>query len=229
MAKYTPSAVVTEVRNKIGGVVFSKARAGLFIRRKVSPLQPRTSYQTAVRANFTTLAQRWSGVLTDTMRQGWISLAAAHPTKDVFSNTVVLTGLQLYISLNRALQTIGVAIIDTAPITLSAETTGILTVVATVGSPNVLTVNPATYNTAAMGWAIWGGSPMSPGRYFVGSQLRIIKTGVTVLAAATSILTEYEARFGTLVVGQRIPIGMVYINDTTGALGTRAQTTKLVV
>jgi len=228
MAKYTPSAIVSEMRNKIGGVVFSRSRAGLFVRRKVSPLQPRTAYQTAVRADFTQLAQRWSAVLTDPQRQGWISLAAAHPIKDVFSNTLVLTGLQMYIALNRALQTIEQTIIDDAPVTLQSESTGELTVVATVGTPNVLTVDPANYNTSVSGWVILGGGPMSPGAYYIGSALRVLKHGVTVLSAPTSFLTEYEARFGELAVGQRIPVGMVYINKTTGAMGIAATVTELV-
>ena len=57
----------------------------------------------------TDLTKRWGSVLTQVQRSAWISFAGANPTRNVFGNTVVLTGLQMYMSVNRNLATIGVA------------------------------------------------------------------------------------------------------------------------
>lgn len=227
MAKVQFSVAVGDMRNKAGGAVFTKNRAGAVVRRKVSPTQPRSTSQTTVRSNFTYLSKRWANDLTAADRAGWIALAAANPRTDVFGNTIVLTGLQLYMAVNRALESIGQADIDAPPATLSAEATGPITVVASAGGPT-LTVLPATFNSAADGWTIWATGQLNQGRQFVNSGLRLIKSGVTVLAAAQSFLAEYTAKFGALVEGRNIGVGMVYIDKTTGAMGLMATTVKTV-
>ena len=210
------------------GVYFGPfASAGAVVRRKVSPTQPRSSSQNSVRSNFAYLSKRWANDLTAADRAGWIALAVANPRTDVFGNTIVLTGLQLYQACNRALASIGQAYIDAPPATLSAETPGALTVVADTAGPT-LTVEPATFNTAADGWVILAGPQQNPGRKFIGSALRQVKNGVTVLAAAQTFLTEYVAKFGSLIAARAIPVGMVYINKTTGALGIATTTIEVV-
>jgi hypothetical protein len=226
-AKITMSAVVGAASGKAGGVVFSKGRGGAIVRIKRSPAQPHSNSQQGVRASFTSFSQAWSATVTAPARQAWIALAANHPVKDIFGQTVVLTGLQLYQALNRALATLGLARIDTPPLTLSAEFPGILTLVATVTGP-VLTVLPATFNTAAMGWSILVTRPLSAGVSVGGARFAVIKTGTSVLAAAQSFHTEYAAKFGEIVQGQKIFVRMVYINKTTGAIGTPAQSSVIV-
>lgn len=227
MAKVQFSVAVGDMRNKAGGAVFTKNRAGAVVRRKVSPTQPRSTSQMQTRASFAFLSKSWANTLTATQRAGWIALAAANPRTDVFGNTIVLTGLQLYQACNRALASIGQAYISSAPATLSAEATGPITVVLTAGTPTA-TVNPTTYNTSADGWVILATGQLNQGRQFVNSALRQIKNGITVLAAAQSFLTEYTAKFGDLVAGRNIGVGMLYINKTTGAMGLQVTSVTTV-
>lgn len=220
MAKVQYSVAVSDMRNKVGGAVYSKNRAGAIVRRKSSPTQPRTSTQMSVRSSFSYLSKRWANDLDPDQRAGWIALAASHPTTDVFGNTVTLTGLQLYQACNRALHTIGQAYIDDPPATLSAEDTGPLDVTVAAGTP-AFTVEPASFNTSADGWVIFATPQLSAGRVSAQSKLSVIKAGVTVLAAAQSILTEYTAKFGALIEARNVLVGMVYIDKATGAMGLR--------
>lgn len=140
MAKIVFSAVVGDARKKAGGVVFTKGRTGAVVRRKVSPIQPRSQAQRNVRSSFTAFSKRFgSQNLTDADRAGWISLAVANPRKDVFGQTKVLTGLQMYQSCNRNLNSLGITTPeDHPPAALLAGSPGALTLVSTAPTDYVL-------------------------------------------------------------------------------------------
>lgn len=216
MAKVAFSALVNDLRNKVGGNVFTKVRSGAMVRIKVSPTQPRTSAQTAVRANFTALSKAWD-TISQSQRNGWIALAASLPKKDVFGNTFYLTGLQMFQALNRNLQEIGVAVIDDAPASVSVGAPGALTLVATAGTPT-LTVDAATEPATGEVPIIYATKPLNAGRKFVGKNRQILDAAIAAATAGPwDIESLYTAKYGTLVAGQNINIGVKYVNNTTGA------------
>ena len=221
MAKVAYSAILTDLRNKVGGVVFTKVRSGPMVRIKVSPTQPRTAAQTAVRSNFSASSKAWD-TITQAQRNGWISLAAGLPRKDVFGNTYYMTGLQLFQQCNRNLASIGVASISDAPAGLSVGAPGALTLVATAATP-LLTVTAATAPGAAEVPLIFAIKPLHNGRIFTGNAYAIIDSAIAAATAGPWALTTlYPAKYGTLVVGQNINIGVRYINNTTGAGSLRS-------
>lgn len=227
MAKIQFSAVVGDARKKIGGVVFTKGRTGAAIRRKVSPIQPRTQAQRNVRSNFTGFSKAWGGTLTSTQRAGWDSLATTYPRRDVFGQTKVLTGLQMYQSCNRNLESAGEAAIDDAPLSLACGAPGTLTLTATAGTP-ALSVAVATAAAANEKALVFAAAPMSAGRSFVGKRFRLIFVSAAAAAGPHNILSAYNAKFGTLVIGQKINVLVKYVNTDTGAAGTPSQTATVI-
>lgn len=223
MANIQFSALVNDARNKQGGTVFTKTRFGAMNRRKVSPIQPRTPDQTQVRALFTLLSKRWGSTLTSVQRAGWIALAQSHPRTNIFGNTIILTGLQLYQSLNRNLQSIGVAIIDAPPASLSVGSPGTITLANAVGPPTTLTVDAGTEPAVGEVPVVVAARALSPGRQFVGGLYRLI---LTTTAAGTAgpwdIKSAYTAKFGSQPIGVNVSVGVFYINNTTGAASQRA-------
>jgi len=222
MAKIQFSVAVGDARNKVGGVVFTKVRFGAMLRRKVSPVQPRTSRQTTVRALMTLLAKRWGGTLTATQRAGWESLAASYPRTDVFGNSYILTGLQMYCSLNRNLQLIGVTIIDDAPSTLTVGSPGSITVAVVSGATPSFNVTPATDPDTGEVPVVFAVRPLSPGRKFFSSLLRYVFQDTAATAGPFDIHTEYSAKFGALLADANYSAGLIYINNTTGAASQMA-------
>lgn len=221
MAKVAYSALVAGIRNKVGNNVFTKGRFGPVVRIRVSPTQPRTAAQTAVRGNFTTNSKAWD-TITQAQRNGWIALAASSPQHDVFGNTYYMTGLQMYQFCNRNLQTIGVAPISAAPAALSIGAPGALTLVATAGTP-VLTVDAATEPAAAEVPVIYAVKPLNAGRIFIGNQARVLDTSIAAATAGPwDIKTLYTAKYGALVVGQNINVEVAYVHNTTGAASGRS-------
>ena len=218
MAKIQYSAVVGDARNKAGGVVFTKGRFGAVARRKVSPVQPRSNDQMAVRSSLTSLSKAWSGAaLDDTKRAAWRAFAAANPVKDVFGNTVTLTGHQMFVRLNRNLDTFSLPRIYTPPTSLACGGPVSLSVTAEAGTPDVLTITAGTNPAGSEGALVEAAAQQSPGRTFIGSRYRVIMA--TLTASPWDAKAAYTAKFGALVAGKKIPIRVSYITQATGAAG----------
>jgi hypothetical protein len=218
MAKVVYGPIVSDARKKIGGVVATKGHSGNFMRKKVSPIQPRTSAQRNVRASFTAISKLWSGGLTGNIA-AWNSLAKSTPKKDRFGASVTLTGLQLFQSLSRNLATIGVSPIITAPASLIATSPGALTYVASAGGPT-LTVTETNVIQSTEYSVIYAGPQQSAGRMFMGKSYRYITRTIGAGAAmVTDIEALYVAKFGPLVLGKQIPIHVKHICTATGAAG----------
>jgi hypothetical protein len=219
MAKIVTSALVADIRKKIGGNVFTKGRHGAFVRRKVSPIQPRSAPQRNVRAGFTYLSKLWSTApMTDALRAAWNALAANYPAKDKFGQSHILTGLQLFQKLNRVLQTLAVPLITTPPATLSAGYPGALTVVAT--APGTLTINPATHEAATENAIVMAGAQVAPGRAFIGKKYVVIGTFGPGGGWPFDCSAAYVARFGALISTKKVPLLVKYASILTGATGT---------
>jgi len=223
MAKVLFSTAVGELRNKVGGAVFTKTRFGPMVRSKVSPTQPRTTYQMDVRAGFTRLAKLWSDPTMDDYRAGWIGLAVSYPVKDVFGSTQNLTGLQMFMRLNRALQTVEEAELLIPPTSLIAAYPGALTLVATGAPVTVLTVQPATYATALDATLIYATPGLSMGRATAGARFRLVHMVSGVIAAPIDILAKYTTKFGAPILGRNMFVRVVYTTLATGAQSLPSQ------
>ena len=136
MAKALPSAVVGDVRGKIGGHVHTKGRFGMVVRAKVSPVQPRSIHQRGARSGFSKESKDWSGSLDDTKRAAWDSFARANPVKDVFGATRILTGHQMFVRLNAVILRCYGTQIDVPPLALSIGEPGTVAATATEGPPS---------------------------------------------------------------------------------------------
>jgi hypothetical protein len=108
------SPIIADARNKIGGSVFARNRAGVYARALVAPVQPRTPSQQANRAIFASLTSAWK-TLSAANRASWNTLAPSIILKDSLGQSYMPSGLQLYISCNRNLLQAGQSQIAHAP------------------------------------------------------------------------------------------------------------------
>lgn len=223
MAKILFGVGVADARGKLGGHVFSKNRFGAYIRQKVSPSQPRSASQMEVRAAFGGFSKSWTRDLDDSQRQGWISLAASIPRPDKFGNPQVLTGLQMYQSVNRNLGTIAKQRMDNPPNNLQVQAPATVSLVATVAG-DVFTVSwtPQTLDPH-MHIAVDATPPMSAGKSFFGPFLSLLFADPNDSSGAPlDLFTAYHDAFGQLQEGQRIGVDAYIINDLNGAASVAA-------
>lgn len=112
---------VQDARGTLNGSVFSRNKGGAYMRTKVSPVQPNTAAQRAVRANFASNSKMWSGILSAPQRAAWVAYATTYPYSNVFGDASVLTGLAMLMAKNQVLLQTGHAVIQDPPVDNSVD------------------------------------------------------------------------------------------------------------
>ena len=215
---FTPSAVVDQLRNKLGNVVFSTGANGPYVRKRVSPSQPVSTYSSDVRARLATIAIAWKG-LSASVIAGFNSLAASMSKTNVLGQKTPRTGIAVWQYLNNNLLNCGESMLTAVPtLTGVVEPSFVSLVAANTGNTSTLTFDGALgTDTKALIFAS-PGVPVS--RQLVKSQLRQIKVAATADTAAIALHTAYIAKYPAgLPVGQKLYVAYKMVNTVTGEAG----------
>lgn len=206
----------------IGGVTHSRNRYGQYSRTRATPVNPATSQQGIVRARFGNNSAAWRA-LTDVQRAGWEALASQIQRTDPLGQSYTLNGQTAYMMVNNNLLDAGEAAVSAAPAIVTPGTLLSDTITLTAASFSVAyTATPLGASTRLFAYA----SPQrSPGRSFE-ADFRLVKVSTAAQASPLDIFTEYQARFGTPVVGQRIFLSLVLHKG--GFLGAPLLTSAVV-
>lgn len=221
-------ALATEARNSIGGGTWSRNKGGAYVRARVTPLNPKTAAQGAVRADFGRNAKDWGGLLTADQRLAWTLFAQANPSNNVFGASIIVSGIAMYQRLNQVLKVIGQPTIADAPSDLSVpELAAVTGVGADSTTPIIqLTTDPQAV-VAGANYYVFATKCLPPGRNPTTGDYRFIGVFPAVAAADdVSILAAWTATFGGLTSGSVVGVAVSTVNTTTGALtpGLRFQT-----
>ena len=201
MAKIKFGMMMTDARGKLGGQVFSKNRAGAYVRTKVTPVNPRTAAQQLSRFILGSLSASWSG-LTEVQRRSWNAAVDDWQKTDIFGDLRKPTGKNLFTSLNKELLqssqsqillppakvVIPDVIIDGSQISIGSSTFDVDTLGDSTGFVIQLSATPA----------------MTQGTTFIDDKLRVISYDAGGPDAAPEIGSDYIAKFGTPEIGANI-------------------------
>jgi len=203
--------MMTDASGKLGGQVFSKNKGGNYVRTKVSPSNPNTSFQSGVRSLFGSLSAAWSG-LTDEQRDSWNSAVDSFKRTNVFGDLKAPTGKALYQRLNQNLVISGQSQLTVAPIVDSPAAISVSSATATIGSTTfeVQTVGDSTGDKIQ----VWATPLLSAGTSFVKNRLRAVQYSAGSSAALVDIWASYVARFGAPVAGGNVYIAIRTISPT---------------
>ncbi len=225
---------VTDGRGKVGGTVLSKSRGGATARNKVSPSQPRTPNQSAIRATFAGFSQQFR-TLGESVINAWNSLANSGLTvTNIFGDVVRLSGINLFVRLNQNLNLAGVGAITNPP-SLS-DSAGIVASFAPnsdVSSTELFAksefVGGGSTVPANNKLMVFATPKLSPGITNATSKLRFL---TTIAAAAdtdtTNIWSDYTAKFGAPAVGDNIILAVQCVQTSSGFTGV-PQTRKVTI
>jgi len=216
MAKTKLGATLADARNAAGGIVYSKNQFGSYIRQKVSPVQPRTYFQTKARAQVQHLATYWANTLTAAQRAAWIALAQANPVIDVFGDSQVLTGLQYFVRVNRNLMKIGEALIPNAPADQDVTALLSLSLLCDVSDAKVQLTFTPTPLAASEALIVYATCPLPQGRAFAQNFLKFISAS-TATVSPVNVYTDWVDRYGTLSAGPKIIVEASILDKTNGA------------
>lgn len=218
MAKLKLSAIVSEMRGKLNGSVFSKNRGGAYVRTKVTPVNPQTLAQGNVRAALTNLSQAWKS-LTEAQRLAWNSAVSQFTSTDIFGDIKTPSGINLFNKLNLNLSAISEAPISVPPLAVSVGYFDSLTVAAAAGAGTIAATFSAVGESADQTVIVEATPCLSPGKSFVKSEFRQIGTFAGTAASPQALGAMWSAKFGSLVAGQKVFIRLKFVDKNTGVAG----------
>jgi hypothetical protein len=114
MARVMTSAIVSDVRGKVGGSVFQRSAQGLSLRTHTTPVNTRTASQMSNRSMLYQLQVAWMALSADA-RLSWDAWSQYQNLSTGYFSTSKMTGQQAYIQLNRYRLMLGLARLD-APV-----------------------------------------------------------------------------------------------------------------
>lgn len=226
MAKVLFGAGTVDQRNKINGWVYSRNRYGSYIRTKVTPVNPQTSFQQNVRQRLGNLSSSWRG-LTQAQRSAWKEAAPSFPVIDVFGQSQTLAANVLYIRLNQNLLNIAESTIDTPPLPVAIPDLFAESLTADSATPSLSLEISEDAVPAGFSLAIYATGNVGPGISYVKNRLKYIGTA-TATTGAVDILSIWQNRFGTMVAGQKIVVRCRLISTTTGQAGIASQAEAII-
>jgi hypothetical protein len=218
MAKIKYSALVSEMRNKLNGSVLSKNRYGNYMRNKVTPVNPQTSFQTASRQLLASLSQGWAG-LTDAQRQAWRDFAKTVPFTDIFGDQKFLDGKAMYVKCNANLTNVGEATISTPGQPTGFAPVSIIDSVMGEGSGELVTANAeidTSMTNADFGILISMTPNLKASINFVKNQFRLVDGNTDWVEASIPFQDIWNARFGGATQGDKIWFKLQFVDLATG-------------
>ena len=208
-------SIVVDGRGKLGGHVYSKNRGGAYVRTKVSPINPQSSDQLAVRSSFTELSQGWRD-LTDDQRAAWNAAVENFQRTDIFGDIKKPSGINLYVRLNQNIVLGGGAIIDTPPAPDVVPESVVFSAAPDSSPPTLSIVFAPTPVPADHAYVVEATPCFSPGVSFIKNKYRRIALIPAAGATPNNALAAYQAKFGNLVGGQKVGFRITAVNLLTG-------------
>lgn len=215
MALVKFGAGVSEMRGKEGGVIYSRNAFGSYIKTKVSPVNPNSLKQQAVRSLMGNLAQLWA-TLTAGEQAAWETLGAQVTRINRFGDSLTYTGFSLFMRLNRNLSNLGVSAITVAPSLVTMPDLAIASLtVALTGTSMSLAFSPSTPG-ATFTLVVYVTPLIYTGRKFVKNFYRLVGFYANP-ASPKNVYAEWTAYFGTVLVpGTKVFLKAKIIENTTG-------------
>jgi len=206
MAKFN-SLVFNEVSGKMGAIVLGKNGVA---RQRITPKDPKTAAQQAVRNGFTNGSAAWKG-LTSTQQMGWSVIAKQITLTNAVGKQYNPTGRTLYLSCYQNLRAVAMPAPTTAPYSLPVvpTVTGFTATVTgpTSGDPGGTIVFGGAINLSNYGVVIRATGPLSSDRSVLKpTDYRVLSAtpqGGT-LPAMDAMANLYTAKYGPLQPGMRI-------------------------
>lgn len=207
-------AIVTDGRNKIGGHVASKNKAGNYLKTKSTPTNPNTSFQSSVRQNFGSLAQSWRG-LTQAQRDSWIAGAKKFPYTDIFGDSKILSGFSLYMQLNSNLNSVGAALLTTCPAPASVSAASLVEVLFSEVGELSFDFLPAPVPTGHS--MVCSSTPsLALGKAYSKSQIRQLAHFPATTTSTQDVGADFISRFGPIPSIANITVGVHNVLLSTG-------------
>lgn len=215
MAKVKFSAMISGMSGKLNGSVFARNRGGDYLRTKVTPSNPQTAAQSAVRSVFGSLSQAWRS-LTEAQRTAWRSVVDQWQSTDVFGDLKSPSGSNLYVRLNVNAQKVNAAPINEPPNPRGVPSPiGVSLVLDAAGG--TVTINSSVEPGAPSLRLLIEATPaVSAGINNANTKFRILSVNQVGLGVSYDLSAAYAAKFGGFSAGQKVFARVSVVDGETG-------------
>jgi len=141
MALVRFSGGIGDIRGSIGGTTFSKNRYGNYARGRITPVNPNSSAQQAVRNDMGAVVSLWFSGLSAVQRAAWAVYAAGLNFTNKLGESITLTGFNHFVRSNIARKSNGMTVVTTAPVEISLPPTDSEFAVDVSEASQLMTVN----------------------------------------------------------------------------------------
>jgi hypothetical protein len=228
MAKYTAGSLAGVISGKIGTIVFSRGRYGLYMRNRALPTRRSTVATREVRGRMSSVSKAWAA-LDVGEKAAWKTWAATNPVMDRLGASRVLQPNAAFIQLNARLIQAGGTQIDMPPVAASpAPLLGLSVTIEIGGAPSQILEWTSGATGVGECVAVWAAVSDSPGRDYYKNQLKLVLISGDQQATQLGLLSPLNGRFGTLIAGQRVFIEAVVWDNTTGLISGKAACETIV-
>ncbi len=229
MAKVLFGGGIAEIRGSEAGTTWSRNRGGSYSRQRVTPINPQTPAQLAMRTRLSSLATQWGTILTEAQRTAWEEFAQSFPITDRLGQVIILSGIQMYIRLNNRLLAGNAPQLVDAPanqavtgLTQATNSFDLFTTAQVAWLPSGLETTERIQIEATPG--------ISPGITFVKNRVRLIVSTANNPIPPTDYFAEWQARFGSLPFeGQKVVTMTRVLNTLNGALSNPFRSDTIVI
>jgi hypothetical protein len=219
-------ALISEARGKEAGLVFSRNSYGGYVKQKVSPINPQTTYQQTQRALLGGAAQSWAALGEDEKLQ-WKQFGQQMLRVNRFGDQTTFTGFNAYVKAYRNRTLLGLAPIDKPAAVATIPS------LALVWAPQDIAIELGFTPTplgAGFHLIIDATPPILSGRRFVKNFYRFVYATAANPTSAVDATAEYLAKFGTLpAVGNFVGVRVRVIHAASGWDGSYSVAGALTV
>jgi hypothetical protein len=215
MAKIKLQQMFAGISGKLNGSVFSSNRSGAYVRSNARPTNAQTAAQVTARNLLATYAQKWK-TLTEEQRLAWTNAAPQYTQSNFFKDGETPTGNVLFTKLNINTSIAGGSELTTPPLKVPATQISDFTIeAAEVASTLTIGLTPSSV-PVGMALQVDATACLSAGISNAKSKFRTIAVLPSGTDLTESLLSQYEAKFGSLVAGQKLFVRVKMINKTSG-------------
>ena len=229
MSKYVNSVVTTDQTGRLSNLVFGKNKFGYFLKIFKPPVNPMTKSQQNIRGFFGAATRAWLA-LTFAQRAAFNSIASGmeYVKKGL---TYTLTGFNLFVKLNRNLQSVGASFYEdidrTTLITPPGMNGSTFDVITTPGTEDIKLDIPTVLDANTIG-IVCATPVLKSSRIPDWKTLRIIGTIDHTFASGDSIKTMYLSRYGKLPKsGDIVGFTVMPVNSTCGLTNAKVYVTAV--
>lgn len=204
-------ALVVDGRGKLGGHVAAQNKGGSYLRTKVTPSNPQTTFQTSIRNLFGSISQAWGGLTQDQIN-AWNAAVDEWKKTNIFGDLKQPSGKALFQRLNTQAQVAGYSAITLPPAKESIPNSNVTSVA--MGLTAATIAATGIYSGTAATVIVYSSGPVSSGTSFVKNLMRMVGNSGGAAYDPSQAYTDYVAKFGAPTAGDKVFIGFKIVLAT---------------